>query len=77
MKTKIIHNKEEFENNYYYDKKYLKEKNYPKHYPCILLQEHEDGGIGGSYVSHTIVYVDKKYDLKSFMAGFEAREKTC
>jgi len=42
---KIINNKEEFEEYYPYDKKYIKE--YPKEYPCIAKCEIEDRGIMG------------------------------
>jgi len=68
---KVIHNRKEFEKAFFYSKDQIKKDDYPKRYPCIMVQEDMDGGIGGNYVEHVIVYPGK-HDLKSFIAGFKA-----
>lgn len=48
----VINNKEEFENFYPYDKKYIEE--YPTEYPCVCKVEWEDYGLMGD---QRVVYV--------------------
>lgn len=66
--SKIIYNKREFEDFYYY--KTSTPDNYPKKYPCIVTKIDEDGGIGGSYVRHEIVYFPKNVNKTCFFKGY-------
>ena len=75
MKTLIdgvfyVENKKEFEQAYWYNGKPDK---YPKRYPCIVEQHHEDGGLGGSYVHHEIFYIPKQAlpYIDWFLLGFK------
>ena len=72
---KIIKTPEEFESFYYYDKKYLKTKDYPKKYPCICEQIEQGGGVAGEWVEHRITYIPKWADLKSWLEGFKMGRK--
>jgi len=71
MTTKVINTREEFENFYFYDKKYMTEDHYPTTYPCLATKEERDAGIAGSQVVHNIFYCPDEYDIKSFFAGLE------
>lgn len=72
LKMKIVHNKKEFEKVYYYDKKYLEKKDYPRRYPCIVILQDHDGGLMGSYVSHIKIYPPKKCCFDSWVKGVKA-----
>jgi len=65
---KIIHNKKEFENNYFYKKD--KPDKYPRRYPCIVDYVYTDGGLQGDYVEHKIVYFPSGVDHNSFFRGY-------
>jgi hypothetical protein len=65
----VIHGKEEFEKAYYY--KNSKPKHYPKKYPCILYQEHHEGGLAGEFVNHALFYAPKNVDFKSYVKGLK------
>lgn len=67
---KLLYSKKDFENFYHYDKKYLKESVYPKEYPCIARKVVCGGGLAGEWIDHKFTYIDKKYDLCSFLAGY-------
>jgi hypothetical protein len=76
----IINNKEEFENLYEkecYSKNYLKEKDYPLRYPCIVVSKGNcgDGGLMGEFLWLEKHYCPKKYDFESFAFGFEMGER--
>ena len=53
----VINNKEEFEEFYPYDKKYIEE--YPKEYPCVAKWEHEDCGLMGDKKQVYVAYFPK------------------
>ena len=75
----IIKNKEDFEEAYYYDKKYLREEDYPTHFPCIMEVYEWGGGLGGSGKSHIFINSPNLGDpVKSeiFLAGYTAGKAT-
>ena len=81
---KIITTKEDFEEAYYYDKKYLREEDYPTHYPCIM-EVYEfggglwGGGLGGSGKSHVFIYspnLANPTESEIFLAGYAAGKAT-
>ena len=55
-----INNKEEFENFYPYDKKYINE--YPREYPCIVRCIFIDGGLMGDSKEIQVAYYPKKVE---------------
>ena len=66
----IINNKQDFENFYPYDKKYIDE--YPKEYPCICKFEYEGGGLMGEYKQVYVAYFPKNKNInlnESFIEG--------
>lgn len=54
MDIHLIHNKNEFIQFYYYEKRTIKE--YPSKYPCILTITRRDVGIMGDAYFHNISY---------------------
>jgi hypothetical protein len=68
---KLVHNKAEFEKAYYYKDGKIAKKDYPKRYPCVVVYEYCEGGLGGDYVVHHLHYPGK-LDVKAFMAGLRA-----
>jgi len=65
----VLENKEDWLKAYYYFKGYAPDT-YPKRYPCILIMEQEDGGLGGDYVSHKFSYFPSKINLKDYFDYF-------
>jgi hypothetical protein len=69
---KIIKNKEEYENFYYY--KDSKPKKYPKEYPCVVDMVNVDCGIMGDGMFHYALYFPKTTDIKeAFLLGLKAK----
>ena len=70
--AQVINNKEEFEEFYPYDKKYIKE--YPKEYPCICYWETELRGIMGDERVAYIAYFPKDVTIQeAFLAGVHVK----
>lgn len=68
---KILYSDKDFEKNYYYKKSVPLSSEYPKHYPCILDIVYVNGGIGGDFYRHDIVYFPKNVDKESFFLGYK------
>ena len=71
----IIKTEEDFEKAYYYDKKYLREEDYPTHYPCIMEKYNWGDGTFTGGTSHTFVYspnLDDSDKSEIFLAGYAA-----
>jgi len=64
---RIVRNIEEVHAFYYYKDK--SSSPVPKKYPCVMWQEHNDGGIGGPYVSHGFEYAPDGVDFYSWAVG--------
>lgn len=67
----IINNKEDFEEFYPYDKKYIRD--YPKEYPCICKWVYESGGLAGDYKKIYVAYFPKNTTPnESFLIGLKS-----
>ena len=72
----IIKNKEDFEEAYYYDKKYLKEEKYPTHYPCIMEIYTFGGGLMGEQTTHFFVNLPQDPHIADvFIRGYSEGQK--
>ena len=50
---------------------FLNTKKRPEKFPCIIYNQYEEGGIGGSYEYTYIHYIPKNIKcLDSYLAGF-------
>lgn len=66
----IVHNQDEVDQFYHYTDKSGSPK--AKLFPCIIVREYEDGGLGGSYYDHSLVYPPPKYkrsEADAWLAG--------
>jgi hypothetical protein len=64
----VINNNQEFEENYPYDKKYIKE------YPCVMATEYHDAGLMGTYWDVQIAYFPESLTpQEAFLAGMNAK----
>jgi len=43
---------------------------FPKRYPCIVEQINREGGLGGDWVEHIIIYFPKRVDHDAFLQGY-------
>ena len=67
----IIKTKEDFEEAFPYNNKYLKSSYYPNKYPCVIKVEQVDGGLAGDFYEISYVYIpDGVKCEESFLAGF-------
>ena len=64
----IIKNKDDFEEFYPYDKKYIDK--YPNEYPCVCKWENEGGGLMGDYRQVYVTYFPKNISSNdAFLIG--------
>ena len=74
MEILIINNAAQYEEHYYYDKKYITD--YPESYPCLLVKEHYDGGLMGGGCRHSHVFLnDPTMNFHDWYCGFVAGMK--
>jgi hypothetical protein len=72
MEILIINNAADYEKHYQY-KRYLKAEDYPEKYPCLLVKEDWEGGLMGSCVRHSHVYLnDPTISFNAWYCGFVA-----
>jgi hypothetical protein len=41
----------------------------PKCYPCVMVKDYENGGLGGDFVSHRFEYAPNNVDFRSWAIG--------
>jgi len=68
----LIQNRKQFKENYPYKNCKISPPEYPKRYPCIMEIIEMNGGLGGDYKVVEFTYINPKWDLNSFLAGFKA-----
>jgi len=68
----LVESMEAFDKNYPYAVDYIGDSDYPESYPCVMVIDHEDGGLGGDHYAVYLHYPPAQYDLTSWVAGFVA-----